>query len=192
MPFKSLALASLLALPVSALADWQLDGGASAVNFVSVKKGTIGETHHFKGLSGAISDAGKAQLDIELASVETNIPIRNERMQQILFDTVKFAKASISTHVDVAPLKALQAGQTMAIDADVTVDVRGHQKTEKAALRVTGLEGSKLLVTTSAPLLLYAGNYQLLEGIEKLREVAGLDSISPIVPVTVTLVFTQN
>ncbi|WOX05400.1 YceI family protein [Microbulbifer pacificus] len=192
MSFKSLALASLLALPVSAFADWQLDGGASAVNFVSVKKGTLAETHHFKGLSGAISDAGKALLEIDLASVETNIPIRNERMQQMLFDTAKFAKATISTDVDVATLKALKPGQTMAIDVDVTVDVHGQQKAEKAALQVTGLEGGKLLVTTSAPILLNAGNYELLEGIEKLREIAGLDSISPIVPVSVKLVFAQK
>ncbi|WP_105103939.1 YceI family protein [Microbulbifer pacificus] len=192
MSFKSIALASLLALPASAFADWQLASGDSSVNFVSVKKTNIAETHHFKNLSGSISDAGKAQLVIDLASVETNIPIRNERMQQMLFDTAKFAKATISADVDMARLSALKPGQTAMINADVTVDVHGQQQTEKAALQVTALEGGRLLVTTSAPILVNAGNYKLLEGIEKLREVAGLDSISPIVPVTAKLVFTQN
>ncbi|WP_299593286.1 YceI family protein [uncultured Microbulbifer sp.] len=192
MSFKSIALASLLVLPVSALADWQLAGDASSVNFVSVKKANIAEMHHFKGLNGSISDDGKAELTIDLATVETNIPIRNERMQKMLFNTTKFAKATISTSVDTAKLKALKAGQSMAVDADVTVNVHGETKTEKAALQVTGLEGGKLLVTTSAPIIVNAGNYKLLEGIEKLREVAGLDSISPIVPITAKLVFTQN
>lgn len=192
MSFKSFALASLLALPASAFADWQLAGNDSSVNFVSVKKANIAEMHHFKSLSGSISDAGKAQLVIDLASVETNIPIRNERMQQMLFETAKFAKATISADVDAAKLKALKPGQTAAISADVTVDVHGQQQSEKATLQVTGLEAGKLLVTTGAPIVINAGNYKLLEGIEKLRQVAGLDSISPIVPVTAKLVFAQN
>lgn len=192
MSFKSFALASLLALPASAFADWQLAGDDSSVNFVSVKKANIAEMHHFKSLSGNISDAGKAQLVIDLASVETNIPIRNERMQQMLFETAKFAKATISADVDAAKLKALKPGQTASISADITVDVHGQQQSEKATLQVTGLEGGKLLVTTGAPIVINAGNYKLLEGIEKLRQVAGLDSISPIVPVTAKLVFAQN
>ncbi|MCA0901353.1 YceI family protein [Microbulbifer agarilyticus] len=192
MSFKSIALASLLALPLSALADWQLAGDDSSVNFVSVKKTNIPEMHHFKSMSGGISDEGKAQVTIDLASVETNIPIRNERMQKMLFNTAKFAKATISTDVDAEKLKGLKAGESMAVDASVTVEVHGETKTEKAMLQVTGLEGGKLLVTTSTPIIVNAGNYKLLEGIEKLREVAGLDSISPIVPVTAKLVFMEK
>lgn len=192
MRLKPLALAALLALPASAFADWQLVGDDSSVNFVSVKKSTIAETHYFKGLSGSISDAGKAQLSIDLASVETNIPIRNERMQKMLFETTEFAKASISADVDAAKLKALQPGQSMTVAADITVDIHGQQKTQKADLQVTGLTDSQVQVTTNAPIILNAGNYKLLEGIEKLREVAGLDSISPIVPVSVKLVFKQD
>ncbi|MFD1217861.1 MULTISPECIES: YceI family protein [Microbulbifer] len=192
MRIQSVALAALLALPVSAFADWQLLGDDSSVNFVSVKKSTIAETHHFKSLTGSISDAGQAKLTIDLASVETSIPIRNERMQKMLFETAKFAKATISTNVDAARLKALKPGETMTVAADVTVEVHGQQRTEKADLQVTGLAGNQVQVTTNAPIIVNAGNYKLLEGIEKLREVAGLDSISPIVPVTATLVFKQN
>ena len=192
MRLKPIALAALLALPASAFADWQLVGDDSSVNFVSVKKSTIAETHHFKGLSGAISDAGKAALTIDLASVETNIPIRNERMQKMLFETAEFARASISADVDPAKLKALQPGQSMHLTADVTVEIHGQQNTEKADLQVTGLAGNQVQVTTNAPIVVNAGNYKLLEGIEKLRAVAGLDSISPIVPVTVKLTFKQD
>lgn len=191
-PFKSIALMSLLVLPLSALADWQLVGSDSSVQFVSVKKSTIAETHSFKGLSGKITDDGKAEVGIELASVETNIPIRNERMQKLLFDTAKFARAVISAQVDTDQLKSLTPGKTMAVSADLDLDVHGSQKTEKAQLQVTGLENGGLLVTTTAPIVINAGDYKLLEGVEKLREIAGLDSISPIVPVTVKLVFTQQ
>ncbi|WP_295801307.1 YceI family protein [uncultured Microbulbifer sp.] len=192
MSLKSLALLSLLALPVSAFADWQLAGDDSSVNFVSVKKNTISEVHHFKSMSGTIGDDGKAQLTIELASVETNIPIRNERMQQMLFETTRFAEANITAQVDAAKLKALKPGQSMTVVTDVTVEIHGEQQTEKADMQVTALEGGQLLVTSNAPIPVNAGNYKLLEGIDKLREVAGLDSISPIVPVTVKLLFTKQ
>lgn len=192
MTFKPLALLLLLALPVSAFANWQLVGDESRINFVSVKKSTIAEMHHFNALSGEISDDGQAQLTIALASVETNIPIRNERMQQMLFNTAKFATATISTNVDAEKLKALKVGQTFAVAADVTVDVHGEKKTQKTQLQVTALEGNQLLVTTTAPIIVNAGDFKLLEGVEKLREVAGLESISPIVPVTAKLVFQQN
>lgn len=192
MSFKHLALASLMLLPVSALADWQLVGNESSVNFVSVKKSDIAETHHFKGMSGKISDDGAATVKIDLASVETNIPIRNERLQKMLFNTEEFASAAISADVDAAKLKSLAPGQTFAVDTDMTVDIHGTQHSEKAMLQVTGLENGQVLVTTSAPVVINAGKYQLLDGIEKLREVAGLDRISPIVPVTVKLVFAKQ
>ncbi|WP_078084118.1 YceI family protein [Microbulbifer mangrovi] len=192
MSLKSLALLSLLALPVTALADWQLAGGESSVNFVSVKKSTIAETHHFKSLSGTIADDGKASLTIDLASVETNIPIRNERMQKMLFDTAQFAKATISAQVDAGKLGAMKAGHTETVSADLTVDIHGSQQTEKALLQVTALDDNRLLITSTAPIVINASNYKLLEGIDKLREVAGLDSISPLVPVTVNLIFTKQ
>ncbi|WGL17344.1 YceI family protein [Microbulbifer bruguierae] len=189
---KSLLLASLLVLPLSALAGWQLDGDDSSVQFVSVKKSSIVETHHFKELNGKISDDGKALLEIALSSVETNIPIRNERMQQMLFNTAKFASATINATVDTAKLKSLAPGKTMPVSSDLSLEIHGSQKSYKADLQVTGLENGGLLVTTTAPIVVNAGDFKLLEGIEKLRQVAGLDSISPLVPVSVKLVFKQD
>jgi hypothetical protein len=39
------------------------------------------------------------------------------------------------------------------------------------------------------PLIINAGGFALVEGVERLREVAGLHSISTAVPVTASLVF---
>ena len=192
MRLMPLALVALLALPASTLADWRLAGDESSVHFVSVKKENIAEKHYFKSLSGGISDDGQAELTVDLASVETNIPIRNERMQTMLFETAKFAQATISTNVDAAKLKSLKPGQTMAVDADMTVQLHGEQKTETVPLQVTALNGGKLMVSTGAPIIVSARDFKLLEGIDKLREVAGLKSISPIVPVTATLMFTTK
>lgn len=192
MRLMPLALAALLALPASTLADWQLAGDASSVHFVSVKKENIAEKHFFKNLSGSISDDGQAVLTIDLASVETSIPIRNQRMQTMLFETAKFAEATISTKVDVAKLESLKPGQTMSVESAMKLQIHGEEKTETVPLQVTALEGGKLMVATGAPIIVSAVEFKFLEGIDKLRQVAGLKSISPIVPVTATLVFTSK
>ncbi|WP_346839704.1 YceI family protein [Microbulbifer sp. SAOS-129_SWC] len=183
-----LPLALVLAAP-AALADWQLDNGGSSVDFISVKKSTVGEVHHFKQLSGTITEGGDASVDIDLASVETNIPIRNERLQKLLFETAKFPKASIHTSVDAKKLKAMQAGETFVTDADLTLSLHNSEKTLKTRLRVVKLAGDRLQVSTADPIILHAGDYGLAQGVEKLREIAGLPSISPVVPVVATLVF---
>ena len=57
------ALTSLLVLSflmsASAHATWSLDAKQSKVNFISVKKGTVGELHSFKSIAGNIDESGK-------------------------------------------------------------------------------------------------------------------------------------
>lgn len=183
-----LSLALLVGAP-AALADWQLNNDGSSVDFISVKKSTVGEVHHFKQLSGGITDGGQASIDIDLSSVETNIPIRNERVQKLLFETAKFPKARIHTTVDDKRLKAMKAGETFDTEAELTLSLHDSEKTLKTRLRVVKLAGDRLLVSTADPLILNAGDYRLTQGVDKLREIAGLPSISPVVPVTATLVF---
>jgi hypothetical protein len=59
-------------------------------------------------------------------------------------------------------------------------------------LVVARLAAHKLLVSSRKPLVLQADDYDLLAGVEKLREVAGLSSISKAVPVSFVLVFHQK
>lgn len=192
MLIRLLALTTLLFTTPAALADWKLVGDASQISFVSVKKGTIAETHHFKELEGQIADSGTATLSIPLASVETNIPIRNERMQKLLFETTKYARASVNAKVDAAKLQAMQPGQTATLDAELQLSIHGSEHSEAAKLQVTGLKDNRLLVSTKSPIVLNAADFKLLEGIEKLRQIAGLDAISPIVPVSAQLVFAKE
>ena len=58
-------------------------------------------------------------------------------------------------------------------------------------LSVTRLSHQSFLVQSSEPLLLNAGSLGLSDGIESLRVIAGLPSISKSVPVTFSLIFRQ-
>ncbi|MFA0440993.1 polyisoprenoid-binding protein [Vibrio sp. 10N.286.49.C2] len=180
-------LALILALPASA--SWMLDEQDSTLKFVSTKKAAASEVHHFKAMSGSISDDGKATVILDLSSVETNIAIRNERMKTMLFDVANFKDATITTVVNMSELDGSDIGGIYTTTEDVTVDLHGKQKTYAANLTVMKLSEHKLAVVSNSPIILKAADFGLEAGIEKLREVAGLPSINTSVPVTFILVF---
>lgn len=170
-------------------ADYQLDSAQSSLHFVSIKKDKIAETHSFQRLSGSISSDGAAKIIIDLASVETNIPIRNERMKSLLLETAVYPTAEVSATLDEAQLTNIPLGATIILPTTLTLDLHGQSKAIQAELRVTSIEGGALLVTTVRPVLLSAFDFGLDAGIQKLMEVANLPSISTAVPVTFTLIF---
>ena len=175
---------------VSAQAAYQLDSTQSTLHFVSIKKDKIAETHSFNLLSGSIGDAGTAKVNIDLISVETNIPIRNERMKSLLLETGSYPTATANVTFDADALAAVTQGQSSVLAATLTLELHGHSKEMALKLRVTGIEQGGLLVTPTQPVLINAFDFALESGIQKLMAVAKLPSISTAVPVTFSLIFT--
>ncbi|MER2493825.1 YceI family protein [Catenovulum sediminis] len=186
---KYLLTGVLLACSNQLLAAWTLDNTASGLNFLSVKKSQIVESHRFKNLSGFIDAQGNSSVSIDLASVETNIPIRNERMQQYLFETSKFQTAVVSLKLPDGLLASLQTGTLKTLELDAKLDLHGQQQTIKTQVSVVKTQGKQLFVTSLQPVLINAADYSLIEGINKLQELAGLPSITYVVPVTFNLTF---
>ncbi len=186
-----LVSAVLLTLAASfpAQADWILESKKSTMSFVSVKNGMVAETHSFKKLSGRVESGGAATLEVELASVDTLIPIRDERMREMLFDTAKFPNAEVKVQLDNGVLSQLQAGSATSIEVFGDLTLRGQTQRVSAALTVTGSNDGGVLISTEKPILIAANQFDLVTGIEALREIAGLGSITPVVPVTFTLKF---
>ncbi len=185
---KVLALTTLLA-STSVLADWELDPAASSLHFISTKNAAVAEVHSFKSLSGGINAAGSARVKIALASVDTAIAIRDERMQEFLFQTAQFPSATISAQVELAPLAALAPGQQEHFKFPITLDLHGASAKLMADVTVTALANQRIEVRSSAPLLVNAADFDLVQGLAKLQELAGLKSISTSVPVTFSLVW---
>ncbi|MGD8176869.1 YceI family protein [Marinimicrobium sp. ARAG 43.8] len=190
---KSMLAASLAGLAAApALADWTLDDGQSSLHFVSVKNDAIAEAHYFEELSGGIDASGKATVEIELASVESAIPIRNERMRDMLFNVAKMPTATITADIDPELLETLAPGELLLEEVALTVDLNGTSKSYPATLRISVLEEGSFLAVTETPIMLNAADHGLDTGIEKLREVAGLNAIATAVPVTAALVFREK
>ena len=182
---------AVLFLASSAAAHWELDNNSSTLSFVTVKADHVGEVHTFDQLSGDINDDGSVQITIELASVNTLIDIRNERMQNMLFETNLFPQATISGEIDLDAVAEMDVGVSQAISVDFDLAIHGESSSYTADVLVTRTE-SGVLASTVKPIIVMADTHGLVSGVEALREVAGLPSISRAVPVSFNVVFEQG
>jgi hypothetical protein len=195
MSFKAIGRILLISVSMvfwssTASAQWQLDNTASLLTFISVKADNVAEVHRFDRLSGSIGNDGKLALSIELASVNTMIPIRNERMLEMLFETSMFPDAVINGSVDINAVAALAVGETRTLQTAFTLTLHGKSSELTSELLVTRLARG-ISATTLKPLIVMADTFDLAAGVERLREVVGLTRISNAVPVSFTVVFNQ-
>lgn len=188
--FKQLVLILLLLTPCTAAwADWELDSAGSKLHFVSIKNGGTAEVHSFATMVGYLGDAGKAEVTIDLDSVQTLIDIRDERMREMLFETVKFPSATISAQVDPDVLAVAAEGGVLTAEVPVTLSLHGKEKSLTIPVVIVGEGERRLRVFSAQPLLINAADFGLAEGVAALQKVAGLQSIATAVPVTLQLLF---
>ncbi|MDG1944470.1 MAG: YceI family protein [Halioglobus sp.] len=188
--FAPLGLVICLLAPTGvAMADWKLESTQSTINFVSIKNDSVGEVHSFSSLLGYISADGKAQLTINLNSVETLIEVRNERMRELLFETVEFPTATISAQIEPALLAAVVEGIVVTTELPITLSLHGQEKALTVAVVIVGEGDGGIRVHSPRPVLINAGDFGLAAGVQALQKVAGLDAISAVVPVTLQLLF---
>lgn len=180
-------LALLVSGPTAA--DWTLDPAASYLGFGSVKNDLIAENHSFGTLTGAVTSQGNAVVTIDLTSVETNIPIRNERIMQMLFHTDKFPLATVATSLNPQQFVALAVGGHVFQDLDVTINLHGNTLEKTIPVKVVRSGEGSYDVSSTGPIFIHASQFALSDGVEALRKIAGLVSIDLMVPVTVDLRF---
>ncbi|MDD0974477.1 YceI family protein [Pseudomonas fontis] len=185
-----LALLALFSLP--AHANWHLDGESSRLSFITSKNGDISEVHRFLVMHGTVDRKGAAQLQIEMDSVNSGIPLRDERMRNELFDVATFPEASIEAQIDPRPINDLANGAQVELRLPLTVTLHGKSHSYNAQLLATRLDERRFQVVTLEPLILRAEHFDLLPGLATLRKLAGLKSINTSVPVGAVLIFTAR
>ena len=183
-----------LTLPFSnaVAADWVLDMNRSSISFVSVKNANIAEANSFSTMSGAVTSDGVASLEIALDSVDTLISIRNQRVREVLFNTAQFPVATYSGEVPLADVMALASGEAKAIDLSGQLSIRGKTAGVSVPVWVIKTGESRFQVTSIKPVMLNAGQFDLLSGLNSLKEIAGLQSITAMVPVSFSLAFVKT
>lgn len=191
MTMKKLALVVAAALSFSAAADWSVNSQQSSLNFVSVKNDVVAETHSFKDLTGKLTEAGEFSVAIPAMSIDTIIPIRNERILEHVLAAKQYATINAKGKVDSKVLTGLKTGDSVVVDQALDLTLLTQTQSLMAKVKVTKVSDSQLVVTTVAPIMLDVNKFELNAGVEKLRELAGLKAISPMVPTTFSLVLAK-
>jgi len=186
-----LLAASLLVTPLQA-ATWQLNPTQSQVSFTTIKNKHIAENNTFGSINATLNEQGKFAFTIDLESVNTAIPIRDERMKEHLFNTKSFTQATFNAQVDVKALDTLNVGDSKKLSISGDISLHGQSQPLSATVMVSKLKDNKLLVSSLAPMLLKADDFKLIAGLNKLQELAGLKSISKTVPVSFVLTLVQK
>ena len=182
-----LALLGVLALP--AQANWYLDNESSRLSFISTHNADISEVHRFLTLHGKIDGQGLATLEVELESVSTGIPLRDERLRRDLFEIKTWPEAQIVAQINVQPINDLAPGAQLELRLPLVVKLRGKEHSYNTELLATRLDDRRFQVVTLEPLVLHAEDFDLLPGLATLRKAAGLSAISLSVPVGAVLIF---
>ncbi|MBV6822608.1 YceI family protein [Pseudomonas sp. PD9R] len=189
---QTLAILLLASASLSAHADWYLDGESSRLSFVSTKNANVSEVQRFLVLHGKVDPKGVAEVEVELDSINSGVPLRDERMRKELFEIEKFPEALITTQIDLRPINDLAPGAQLELRLPLTVDLHGKQHTYDAELLATRLDDRRFQVVTLEPLVINAEDFDLVPALESLRKVAGLSAISLSVPVGAVLIFTAR
>jgi polyisoprenoid-binding protein YceI len=183
----SLLLAIVYSLPVQA--SWTLNGDESTLSFISTKAVNVAEIHKFTTVTGGVDDTGNVTVSIALASVDTGIEIRDDRMREMLFDTENYSFAMMTAQVNMTMLDELAPGEskTMAVEGELALHGQSTPMTFEVV--VARMSDGNLLVMSQKPVVVNAPLFNLSDGVEALREIAGLPSISAAVPVSFVLSF---
>ena len=160
----------LLTLAACASAStWQVVPDSSNVAFVSIKNGLVVEAHSFAGVSGSVDDDGKAVVYVDL-----------------------YPRAEFHTKLDLEAFSTLDVGDAVAAEISGELTMHGHSVPVSLSAWVTRVGKDRVQVSSVRPVVVMADSVGLGPGLEALRNIAGLTSITPAVPVTFSLLLERT
>lgn len=168
---------------------WTVDKDASSLSYVSIKANEIAEINRFETVTGTVSAEGAATIEIDLASVQTGVDIRDERMRDIFFVVADNPTATVTAQIDPVAFESLGLGESTTTTLKGNLTLKGVEAPFQTDVTVTRAGADSVLAVSDAPVIVSADALELTDGLAQLQELAGLPSITPVVPVTFSLVF---
>lgn len=141
---------------------------------------------------GAVSlDTGKARLSIDLDTFDSAIPLRNERVRGIFFETSGVGWDTVELSIAKIPDDVLATlRDKKRVSATLDADVKLHGKTVKIALPVdASYMGTTLLVKSAQAVEIKVSDFGLTDNLKHLSSICMHDSIDDVVKVDVALEF---
>jgi polyisoprenoid-binding protein YceI len=182
---------SIFLFSATANAHWLLVKDESSLSFVSTKNQHISEIQQFTSLKGEFSPEGELQVEIDLASIDSGIEIRDTRMRENLFLVNKFPAANLTAQLPDSVL-TLAKGNSISVTLPAELNIMGISKTISTTVQVTRKADNGIVATSTQPILISAADFGLTSGIEILQTLAGLSGIGLTVPVSFNLVFVAH
>lgn len=177
-------------------ARWLLDGTASTLHFVTVKKSTAGvetpENMTFTQLQGTVATGGQATLSIPLASISTGVDIRNTRMQSLLFESGYLPSLHFTTQLDLAAIDAMAVGSTSVQSLTGNLVLHAIVKPVAFDALIVKHANNRVSFSPRKPIAINSTDFDMNAGVEALRAVAGLSTISEKVPVYFKMFLTRD
>jgi len=167
---------------------WVLDSESSSLTFQTIKNSSKLETSSFASYQGEIDDNGSASVRIQLDSVDTKVDLRNVRMRFLLFETFKFAQATVTATVNPESISGLFQEQRIQLPLSFELDLHGVTQPLEVQTIVTVLASNQVSVASAAPISIPTSLFDLDEGVRKLEEAAEV-TIVPMGSVSFNLVY---
>lgn len=181
-----LALATF-SLSSFAAGDYMLDSDLSSVSFATIKKQYVVEPATINTLSGHLTENGQFEIKLDLKSISTGVPIRDTRLNEIYFESMKYPQVTVSGSVDSKMLSGTASRSTVS----ARVTLYGQSKMVDFPVVIQPGDGH-VMVSSSAPVIISAADFSIpAANLSALSETVGGLSLSDKVPVSLTLLFQQ-
>lgn len=172
--------------------EWQLDPRVSIVYMQTVKKNALFEVHQFNAVEGKIDRDAKANVKIELASINSTVDLRDVRMRFLLFEVFQFPFAEISAQLDRTKLQELASKTRIAYPLSLKVNMHGVVRDIETSVWVTRISDKSVSVATIKPIIVTAKSFNLENGVAKLAEAVGGIQIAAAASISFDLVFVSG
>jgi hypothetical protein len=165
----------------------------SIIKDKDVKNPVVGRMALDDGSISLSSPTPSARLIVDIDTLDTTIPIRNERVRNIFFETSNVGWDTIEVTIPVIPAAVVAALQTQRhveqAKVDATLRVHGRNVITVLTVDASYADDGRLTVKTSAPAQVKIADFGLDDNLHRLSHICMHDSIDDLVMVEASLQF---
>lgn len=164
---------------------YTLDSELSNITFATIKKQFVVEPASIKASSGGLTKDGQFSIMLDLKSLSTGIAIRDQRLNELYFESMTFPEVKIAGKIDPSILSS--DPQNTTISAEVTL----HGMTKKIDFPVVVIPTDGFVMVNSASTIIVNGaDFRIsTDNLNKLSATVGGLALSDKIPLSFNLIF---
>lgn len=170
--------------------NYTIDEAVSTVNFATIKKQYVVEPASVSQVSGYVNESGELSASVPLSKINTGISIRDDRLNQLFFNSAVFPNIDVKASIPTELLTAESVVKQVTLPVSLTIV--GNSQTVDMNLTVVK-SGDIVAVSSARPVIIRASAFGIpADNLTKLAATVGGIAISDTVPVTISLVLRKQ